>query len=108
MTDARDDLQISPYAPQLADILATLWSNTQENHFQTSILVTFTKLAEVRPPSISTCIDERRALTRRSTHRHSESSRRAFTPKLARSSSSASTRRRCVRFRLLILAFLES
>ncbi|GAA5932542.1 hypothetical protein JCM3775_005950 [Rhodotorula graminis] len=37
---------ISPFAPQLADILATLWASTQENHFQTSILVTFTKLAE--------------------------------------------------------------
>lgn len=38
--------QISPYAPQLAEILATLWASTHENHFQTSILVTFTKLAE--------------------------------------------------------------
>ncbi|TNY19776.1 armadillo-type protein [Rhodotorula diobovata] len=37
---------ISPYAPQLAEILATLWASTHENHFQTSILVTFTKLAE--------------------------------------------------------------
>ncbi|GAA6047821.1 hypothetical protein JCM3770_004659 [Rhodotorula araucariae] len=37
---------ITPYAAQLAEILATLWASAQENHFQTSILVTLTKLAE--------------------------------------------------------------
>ncbi|BGP36629.1 hypothetical protein JCM10449v2_000530 [Rhodotorula kratochvilovae] len=37
---------ITPYAAQLAEILAALWASTQENHFQTSILVTLTKLAE--------------------------------------------------------------
>ncbi|CEQ38881.1 SPOSA6832_00361, partial [Sporobolomyces salmonicolor] len=38
--------QIAPYAPQLAEILATLWAGAHENHFQTSLLVTLTKLAE--------------------------------------------------------------
>ncbi|GAA5889895.1 hypothetical protein JCM5296_003642 [Sporobolomyces johnsonii] len=37
---------IAPYAPQLAEILATLWAGAHENHFQTSLLVTLTKLAE--------------------------------------------------------------
>ncbi|GAA5896429.1 karyopherin KAP120 [Sporobolomyces salmoneus] len=39
---------IVPFAPKLAEILGTLWVGAQENqpHFQTSILVTITRLAE--------------------------------------------------------------
>ncbi|GAA6004411.1 hypothetical protein JCM10207_000715 [Rhodosporidiobolus poonsookiae] len=37
---------IAPYAGQLAGILANLWNGAQENHFQTSVLVTMTKLVE--------------------------------------------------------------
>ncbi|KAL8284260.1 hypothetical protein RQP46_005009 [Phenoliferia psychrophenolica] len=37
---------ITPYAQRLAEILATLWAVATENHFQTSVLVTLTKLAE--------------------------------------------------------------
>ncbi|GAA5857039.1 hypothetical protein JCM8547_007927 [Rhodosporidiobolus lusitaniae] len=37
---------IAPYAHQLAEILASLWAGAQENHFQTTVLVTVTKLAE--------------------------------------------------------------
>ncbi|ORY75687.1 armadillo-type protein [Leucosporidium creatinivorum] len=37
---------ITPYAARLAEILVTLWSAAQENHFQTSVLVTFIKLSE--------------------------------------------------------------
>ncbi|GAA5826975.1 hypothetical protein JCM11251_002187 [Rhodosporidiobolus azoricus] len=37
---------IAPYAPQLAGILASLWSMADNNHFQTSVLVTVTKLSE--------------------------------------------------------------
>ncbi|GAA5972295.1 hypothetical protein JCM11641_002396 [Rhodosporidiobolus odoratus] len=37
---------IAPYASRLADILASLWAGAEENHFQTSVLVTVTKLAE--------------------------------------------------------------
>lgn len=40
--------KILPYAPRLAEILTTLWAAASENHFQTSVLVTFTKLSEVR------------------------------------------------------------
>ncbi|BGP12651.1 hypothetical protein JCM10213v2_000568 [Rhodosporidiobolus nylandii] len=37
---------IAPYAPQLAEILGQLWAGADENHFQTSVLVTMTKLVE--------------------------------------------------------------
>ncbi|GAA5891120.1 hypothetical protein JCM6882_006430 [Rhodosporidiobolus microsporus] len=37
---------IAPYAPQLAEILASLWAAADNNHFQTSVLVTMTKLVE--------------------------------------------------------------
>ncbi|POY71320.1 hypothetical protein BMF94_5632 [Rhodotorula taiwanensis] len=37
---------IAPYSQQLALILEQLWHASQENHFQTSILVTLTKLVE--------------------------------------------------------------
>ncbi|GAA5872418.1 hypothetical protein JCM16303_004510 [Sporobolomyces ruberrimus] len=45
---ARVGEQIIPFAPKLIEILGTLWSGAQENqpHFQTSILVTITRLAE--------------------------------------------------------------
>ncbi|SCV68568.1 BQ2448_689 [Microbotryum intermedium] len=42
----RVGVHIAPYAPQLAEILASLWSSTAENHFQVSVLVTLTKLVE--------------------------------------------------------------
>ncbi|KDE05416.1 hypothetical protein MVLG_04211 [Microbotryum lychnidis-dioicae p1A1 Lamole] len=42
----RVGVYIAPYAPQLAGILATLWSGTAENHFQVSVIVTLTKLVE--------------------------------------------------------------
>ncbi|GJN91530.1 hypothetical protein Rhopal_004553-T1 [Rhodotorula paludigena] len=38
--------QITPFAAQLNEILATLWASAEENHFQTSVLVTVIKLAE--------------------------------------------------------------
>ncbi|KAJ8297055.1 Importin-11 [Rhodotorula toruloides] len=38
--------EIAPYAEQLAVILTQLWQAADENHFQASVLVTFTKLAE--------------------------------------------------------------
>ncbi|BGP21505.1 hypothetical protein JCM10295v2_000380 [Rhodotorula toruloides] len=38
--------EIAPYAQQLAVILTQLWQTAEENHFQATILVTFTKLAE--------------------------------------------------------------
>ncbi|BGP52842.1 hypothetical protein JCM8202v2_000399 [Rhodotorula sphaerocarpa] len=37
---------IMPYSQQLAVILEQLWQTSQESHFQTSVLVTLTKLAE--------------------------------------------------------------
>ncbi|GAA5940300.1 karyopherin KAP120 [Sporobolomyces koalae] len=45
---ARVGEHIVPFAPKLAEILGTLWSGVQDNqpHFQTSILVTMTRLAE--------------------------------------------------------------
>ncbi|GAA6061030.1 hypothetical protein JCM10212_004604 [Sporobolomyces blumeae] len=38
--------QIEPYAAQLASVLGALWASAQEPLFQTSVLVTFTKLTE--------------------------------------------------------------
>ncbi|GAA5991993.1 hypothetical protein JCM10908_000686 [Rhodotorula pacifica] len=37
---------IAPYSQQLAIILEQLWQTSQESHFQTSILITLTKLCE--------------------------------------------------------------
>ncbi|GAA5831223.1 hypothetical protein JCM3766R1_002972 [Sporobolomyces carnicolor] len=45
---ARVGTNIAPFAPKLVEILGTLWNGAQENqpHFQTSILVTITRLTE--------------------------------------------------------------
>ncbi|KAM0755992.1 ARM repeat-containing protein [Meredithblackwellia eburnea MCA 4105] len=42
----RMQTDIIPYAPRLSEVLATLWSAATENHFQTSVLGTLTKLTE--------------------------------------------------------------
>ncbi|GAA5866359.1 hypothetical protein JCM3774_006631 [Rhodotorula dairenensis] len=43
---ARVETHIAPYSQQLAVILEQLWQSSQESHFQTSVLVTLTKLCE--------------------------------------------------------------
>lgn len=48
-----------PYSQQLAVILEQLWQTSQESHFQTSVLVTLTKLAEVSVRVV--CSDRRDA-----------------------------------------------
>ncbi|GAA6036573.1 hypothetical protein JCM8097_001232 [Rhodosporidiobolus ruineniae] len=49
---------IAPYASQLAEILGNLWVGAQENHFQTSVLVTMTKLAEALDDQAQTLIPQ--------------------------------------------------
>lgn len=79
--------QIAPFAPKLVEILGTLWNGAQENqpHFQTSILVTITRLTEVNGScpvsSFSSLVSDRE----NTLYRHSEKRLRACTVRVLRS-----------------------